>query len=121
MVTATGIFEIELVGDALVITPTTNIGELAFQEIESATGWVLDALNESGAPNIVIDLRGTDYFGTTAISFFLKLWKRVRGRKGRMVFCNVSEHEKELLKLTKLESLWAIARSREEALRLVRE
>jgi anti-anti-sigma factor len=121
MVTAAGIFEIELVGDALIITPTTNIGELAFQEIESATGWVLDALHESGARHVVIDLRRTDYFGTTAVSFFLKLWKRVRGRRGRIVFCNVSEHEKELLKLTKLERLWVVATLREEALRLLRE
>jgi anti-anti-sigma factor len=121
MAASTGIFEIERAGDTLIVTPTANIGELAFQEIESGTAQVLKDLNGSAARNVVIDLRSTDYFGTTAVSLFLKLWERVRERNGRMVFCNVSEHEHELLRLIKLESLWMMAGSREEALQLARQ
>jgi anti-anti-sigma factor len=120
MTTSTGIFEVERGRDALIVTPTVNIGELAFQQIEFGTAAVLEELNDSAVCNVVIDLRSTDYFGTTAVSFFLKLWERVRERNGRMIFCNVSEHEHELLRLSKLESLWGMAGSREEALRLVR-
>jgi hypothetical protein len=29
----------------------------------------------------------------TALAFFVRIWKRVRRRKGRMAFCNVSDHE----------------------------
>jgi hypothetical protein len=60
MVSTTGIFEIERVGDTLVVTPITNIGELAFQEIESGAGVVLEELSDSATRNVVIDLRRTD-------------------------------------------------------------
>ncbi len=115
-----GVFEIGQDGEALVITPVTNLGELEFQQIESGGVAVLDLLNDTAARNVVLDLRRADYFGTTALGFFAKLWKRVRERNGHLALCNVSEHGKEILKLTKLDSLWALCGSREEALRAVR-
>jgi len=121
MVITSGIFEIEQEGETLIVTPLTNIGELAFQEIASGAAVVLDFLNDSTARNIVVDFHDTDYFGTTALGFFLKLWKKVRARGGRMVFCNVSEHEKEILKFTELENLWIIRGSRDEALQMAQE
>jgi hypothetical protein len=38
-----------------------------------------------------------------------------------MAFCNISPHETELFKLTKLEGLWVVCGSREEALQFVVE
>jgi hypothetical protein len=36
-----------------------------------------------------------------------------------MAFCNLSPQEKEILRLTKLDSLWPICGSREEAMQTV--
>jgi hypothetical protein len=36
-----------------------------------------------------------------------------------MAFCGVSDHEREILKVTKLDGLWPICDSREEALKAV--
>lgn len=36
-----------------------------------------------------------------------------------MAFCNLSDHEREILAITKLDSLWAICDSREETLQRV--
>jgi anti-anti-sigma factor len=116
-----GVFETEQDGESLVITPVTNLGELEFQRIESGAGEVLDLLNDSSVRNVVLDCQRADYFGTTALGFFAKLWKRVRERKGHLALCNVSEHGKEILKLTKLDSLWSLCGSRQEALRTVRD
>jgi anti-anti-sigma factor len=116
-----GVFEIEREGETLIVTPRTNLGELAFQKIESGADEVLDLLNASSAKNVVLDFRRVDYFGTTALGFFLNLWKRVRGWNGRMALCNASEHAKEILKLTKLDGLWALYGSKGAALRAVRE
>jgi hypothetical protein len=38
---------------------------------------------------------------------------------GKLVFCNVSEHEKEILKITMLDHLWPIYPSRDAALQAV--
>jgi anti-anti-sigma factor len=76
----------------------------------------MDQLDQLGFRNILLDFEGTDYYGSTALGLFLKLWKRVRSLDGNMAFCNVSEHEREVLRLTRLDSLWPICGTREEAL-----
>jgi hypothetical protein len=37
-----------------------------------------------------------------------------------MAFCRVSEHEREILQATRLDGLWPVCLSREEALHAVR-
>ena len=73
-------------------------------------------LDGTRAKNVVLDFRRTDYYGSTALSFFVKIWKRVREVGGQMVFCNLSEHEREILAMTSLDALWPICHSRESAL-----
>ena len=43
----------------------------------------------------------------------------MRANGGQMAFCNVSAHELEILELTKLDTLWGLYGSRDEALRQV--
>jgi anti-anti-sigma factor len=114
-----GIFEVETRGDTLLVTPTGDLQELAFREIETGGDGLLDLLDRAEARNIVMDLRQVDHSGSTALGFFIRLWKRVRGREGRMAFCNVSDHEKEILEVASLDSLWPICPSREAALEAV--
>lgn len=114
------IFEIERQGDTLVVTPVSDLGELVYEQIESGESRILDLLSDAALRNVVVDFGRTDYFGTTALGSFVRFWKRVRERGGHMAFCNTSEHEREILKFTKLEGLWSMCGSREEALRAVR-
>jgi anti-anti-sigma regulatory factor len=68
-----------------------------------------------------MDFCKTDYYGSTALGFFMKLWKRVKTQNGRMAFCNVSGHEKYILTVMNLDSLWPICSTRAEALAAVRK
>jgi anti-anti-sigma factor len=115
-----GIFEVEQEGDTIVAVPAVDLRELDYQRIEAGARAILELLNGTGVTNVVLDFRKTDYYGSTALGFFLKLWKRVRDRKGRMAFCNVSDHEKEILQVTSLDRLWPVCPSRNEALAAVR-
>ncbi len=115
-----GIFDVETRGDTLLVTPTGDLRELAFREIESGADGLLDLLDRTQARNIVMDLCRVDHSGSTALGFFIRLWKRIRGRAGRMAFCNVSDHEKEILEVACLDGLWPICPSREAALEAVR-
>jgi anti-anti-sigma factor len=118
---AGGIFEIEVEGDTVIVVPAVDLGELDYQRIEAGTTAILELLNGTGIKNAVVDFGKTDYFGSSALGFFLRLWKRVRGRNGRMAFCNLSKHEKEILQITDLDHLWPICSSRIEALAAVWE
>jgi anti-anti-sigma factor len=120
MTSADGIFEVEQAGDTLIIVPVVDLRELDYEQIEEGASRSLDLLNSTGIKNVVIDFHKTDYYGSTALGFFVRIWKRVRRRNGRMVFCNVSDHEKEILQITNLDHSWPICSSRDEALEAVR-
>lgn len=110
---------IEQVGETVIITPSKNLSELAFEQIEKDANDALNLLDGTRAKNAVLDFSRTDYYGSTALSFFAKLWKRVRVVGGHMAFCNLSDHEREILAITKLDTLWDICDSRDEALECV--
>ena len=115
------IFDIERQDDTIILTPMKNLNELEFQRIEGGAGTILRLLDDAHVKNVVMDFHKMDYFASTALSFFLKIWKRVMKNEGHMALCNVSEHEKQVLKVTMVDSLWPICASREEAIRAVKK
>ncbi len=119
--TTGGIFQIKRQGDTLIVVPVVDLSELDYQRINAGARAILAALDGTNIKNVVLDLSRTDYYGSTALGFFLNLWKKVRSWKGRMAFCNVSEYEREILRVTELDNLWPICSSRSEALAAVRE
>jgi anti-anti-sigma factor len=115
------LFEIEDVGDVLVVTPSADLRELDYQQIEQAGRKVLQTLANNHARSVVMDFRQTDYYGSTALAFFLSVWRAVRSRGGHLAFCHVSEHEMQVLTLMRLDTLWSICDTREEALAAVQK
>ncbi len=113
------IFEFEHVENTLILIPNLDLRELDFDALEEAAATVFAALDERENQNVVMDFYKTDYYGSTALAFFVKFWKRIKDSGGMMVFCNVSDHELEVLELTNLLSLWPICKTREEALKLI--
>ena len=121
LTTAEKLFDIEQQDATLIVTPLLDLRERDFQRIERGAREILERLNGTGLKNVVLDFHRTDYYGSTALAFFVKLWKLVRRLNGRMAFCNVSDHEKRILRTTKLDRLWPIRSSRSEALEAVSE
>jgi anti-anti-sigma factor len=108
-------FHIETEGKIVVVVPERDLREFEFGEIEREGAELLEMLDGPDARSVVVDFHRTDYYGSTALSFFVKLWKRVRATGGKMAFCNVSAHELEILELTKLDTLWSLCGTRNEA------
>jgi anti-anti-sigma factor len=114
------VFEVERLGDTAVLTPASDLRELDYTQIEAGARDAFALLESGPVKNVVLDFRRTDYYGSTALSFFVRLWKRVSGRGGQMLFCNLSAAETEILKTARLDRLWPLCGSREEALGLIR-
>jgi len=110
------LFVVEQNEQTLILSPTSNLSELELTSLDEAIRDVMLQLDSLGFRNVILDFSNTDYYGSTALGFFIKLWKRVRSIEGNMVFCNVSAHEREVLKLTRLDNLWTICSTRNEAL-----
>jgi stage II sporulation protein AA (anti-sigma F factor antagonist) len=115
-VTVADVFHTEIAGNTLIICPLHDLRELDQQELQQAGEAVLDALVHSPIQNVVIDLSKTDYFGSTALGVFVALWQETRRRMGRMALCNLSAHEREILEVTRLDDLWRLCSSRQDAI-----
>jgi anti-anti-sigma factor len=111
------LFEIEREGGTIIVTPVVNLGELEDMDLNAEE--VVEVLSDLSIKNLVMDFHKTDYFGSTALGLFVKLWKMVTARNGCMAFCNPSEHELEILHVTRLNTLWPICKSREQAMKVV--
>ena len=107
--------------DVLVMTPSGNLGEFVVGELESETQNVLNTFETSGCNHLVIDFCNTDYFGSSALGMFVRIWKKVQQRKGTMALCNLTAHEVEVLKVTRLNEFWQIRESLPEALALTKD
>ena len=112
------LFLTERDGDTLILTPVVNLSELEYAE--SMTDEIVEVLTDTTITNIVMDFYKTDYFGSTALGFFIRLWKQIEDRKGHMALCNLSQHEIEILQVTKLDECWMIHKTRAEALKAVK-
>jgi hypothetical protein len=64
------------------VTPGADLREFAYPGIEAGAAEVFDLPGQPAARNVVLDLHKVDYFGSTALEFFVRLWRKARGRGG---------------------------------------
>ncbi len=113
----TAMFEIEREGATIIVIPAVNLREL--DDVASNAREAIDALSDLSIKNLVMDFHKTDYFGSTALALFIRFWKILADRSGHMAFCNLSDLQREVLSVTRLDTLWPICESREQAMKAV--
>src|SRR5881394_611065 len=76
---------------------------------------VLDAL-EDGSRKFVIDFSKTGYIDSSGLGVLVSLSKKIREQGGELRLANLNDDLKTLFELTKLDTLFQIADTRERAL-----
>ncbi len=109
-------FQLEWHGNAVVITPASNIEAMRWDLIEQAAEIVMAPLRSQEVPMVVFDLSDVSYFGSVFLALLLRCHKFVKSRGGELVLCGASKMASELLRVTALDTLWAIYDTREDAL-----
>ena len=84
--------------------------------IQQAAQMVLAPLKADPPAGLVVDLSNVNYFGSVFLSFLLRCYTPLKMHGSEMVLAGVSKRIRELLRLTNLDTLWAIYDSRAEAL-----
>ena len=110
------LLEVDQQGRVLILSPSEDMSNWEPNSLETVIHDVTQRLDSSDSRHVILDFVGTDYYGSTALGLFIKLWKHVRSGEGDMVLCNLSEHQHEILKHTRLDDLWTICTTRDEAL-----
>jgi anti-sigma B factor antagonist len=116
MATASDVFRVELAGGTIVISPAGDIGTLTGELLEEAAEMMTELIEGHESPMLVIDLSGVPNCSSVFMSFLLRCHKAVKNRSGEMVLSGTSKMLRELLSLTRLDTVWAVYETRAEAL-----
>ncbi|MGH7458764.1 MAG: STAS domain-containing protein [Longimicrobiaceae bacterium] len=76
---------------------------------------VLDELDK-GERNFLIDFSNTGYIDSSGLGVLVSLSKKIREQDGELRLVNLNEDLRTLFELTKLDTLFQISDSRQEAL-----
>ena len=76
----------------------------------------MEPLKVIPVPMVIFDLSQLNYFGSVFLALLLRCHKMVKTQGGELVLCSPSGMARDLLRITALDTLWAIYDSREEAL-----
>jgi stage II sporulation protein AA (anti-sigma F factor antagonist) len=106
-------FDIVRVAEVVVVTPLADLSELEFRQIEEEFHILAD---DPTIRLVVVDFGRTNYMGSTAIGMLVYLWKKLKQRGGELALCNVSPHEREIIKVVGLTELLKVYSSRLDAL-----
>lgn len=109
-------FQLEWHGNTVVIIPAPDVESMRWDLIEQSADIVMAPLREQEVPMVVVDLSEVDYFGSVFLALLLRCHKLVKSSGGELVLCGASKMASELLRVTALDTLWAIYDTREEAL-----
>jgi anti-sigma B factor antagonist len=109
-------FRFEWRGNTVVIKPASNVESMQWDLIEGAADIVMEPIQNQEMPMVVIDLSDIRYFGSVFLALLLRCHKFVRSKGGELVLCGASELATELLRVTALDTIWAIYDTQDEAL-----
>lgn len=76
---------------------------------------VLEAL-EGGAKKFIVDFNKTGYIDSSGLGVLVSLSKKIREQGGELRLAGLNEDLQTLFELTKLDTLFAITKTAEEAL-----
>lgn len=105
-------FQVKKVDDVLVVDVE---GQLIVGNRQELKQKVLEEL-ENGERKFVVDFEETGYIDSSGLGVLVSLSKKIREQGGELRLANLNEDLRTLFELTKLDTLFKIADSREAAL-----
>jgi anti-anti-sigma factor len=78
-----------------------------------------DHLRGGGRPELIVDLIGVGFAGSASLGHFVALYRNLKAKNGRLVFCNVDPTVFEVFRVSKLDTLYDFVTGRAEAIALI--
>lgn len=119
MISTQRLFSTHMESHVFVVMPLESIGSLNSHSFAEEAKGLLNELRKSQLTHVIVDLEKAECFGTYMLEIMLALWNQVQASRGKMLLCNVSEFGGEVLQVTRLDTLWPIHASRNDALHAI--
>ena len=111
------VFPVEMHGSTVVVAPKGDAVSFRDSDVLGELNTVLEILDHLGPVNLLIDLSGDDYYGSTIIGAINNMATKVRDAGGRVALCAASQQMLDVLKIMKLDQLWMNFDTRKIALK----
>ena len=76
----------------------------------------LNLLSEGGIKNFILELSELKYMNSTGLNVLINVLTKSRKNGGELVICGISKKVNELLLITKLNSVFTVSESTDEAI-----
>ncbi len=110
------LFKLEPLEDTLVITPQSEkigFAELGMpHELDGIFEWI----RHPEILHVLVDFSQIDYFSSSVLEALRTIWLAVKDKHGRMALCSLSPAGREILQLSRFDTLWPSYPDRTEAL-----
>jgi anti-anti-sigma factor len=104
-------------GDCLWIAPRANAEFNGTPAMLALT----QELERSGTTRLIVDLSALKHFGSSILAFLIVLWRKIARQNGRLILYGPSATGREVVAIARLDQLWPIAETAEEAFQLAHE
>ena len=110
------LFLVEFHDGILTVVPLADFESFRWKEMEAASTAIFESIQRDPDAKVIVDMGRLRYCGSALLGVILRVWKSVSPRSGVLTFCNVNEEVGEILKHTRLDTLWKIYPTRADAL-----
>jgi anti-sigma B factor antagonist len=76
----------------------------------------LNLLSEGGIKNFILELSELKYMNSTGLNVLINVLTKARKNGGELIICGISKKVNELLLITKLNSVFTVSESTDEAI-----
>ncbi len=101
--------------DVTIIELASNYDAVDDQAVQEFGEVLLGEATGADPPRLVVDLSPADYINSSFLELLVRAWKRIKQRNGVLALCGVHPFCLEVLQATRLNTLWPIHSTREEA------
>ncbi len=116
MLTPLKIFQIEQLGEVVIITPMGDGNGFRYTDLHSETNAIRGHMMKPGSKHLIVNLEKMDYFGSEFIGALVSMLREVKTRGNKASFCAANAQMLSVLQNMSLFKLWPHYLSRDEAL-----
>lgn len=111
------VYKTEVLGQALVVTLQGDSPGFSIGAVQNEMATVIGLAKHPEVRNLIIDLSGSNYYGSLILGEIVNLCQAVRERGGRVALAGTSGDMKEILRMMRLDAMWERYPTRSMALR----
>lgn len=111
------VYKTEQLGDALVVTLQGDAPGFSIGAVHNEMSTIVGLSKSPEVRNLIVDLSGSNYYGSMILGEIVNLGQAVREQGGRIALAGTSDDMKEVLRMMRLDAMWERYPTRSMALR----